>query len=108
MDVFGLRDRLVDDYSSYIHSFIQIRDDRIRELVQSEIASGLLWPDPLIQLNPSFEPGHRTDQLVDQGVLHEECRAFRINKESGEGQPLVFTDTRRKPSAWHAPGPTTF
>ena len=89
MDVFGLRDRLVDDYSSYIQSFIQIRDDRIHDLVDSELASGLLWPDPLIQLNPSFEPGHRTDQLVDQGVLHEECRRiFRINKESGEGQPL--------------------
>ena len=89
MDVFGLRDRLIDDYSSYIRSFIQIRDDRIQELVDSELAGGLLWPDPLIQLNPSFEPGYRTDQLVDQGVLHEECRRiFRINKESGEGQPL--------------------
>ena len=32
MDVFGLRDRLIDDYSSYIRSFIQIRDDRIQEL----------------------------------------------------------------------------
>lgn len=89
MDVFGLRDRLVDDYSSYIQSFIQICDDRIRDLVDSELKSGLLWPDPLIQLNPSFEPGHRSDELVDEGVLHEECRRiFRINKESGEGQPL--------------------
>ena len=60
-----------------------------RSLVDSELAGGLLWPDPLIQLNPSFEPGYRTDQLVDQGILHEECRRiFRINKESGEGQPL--------------------
>jgi ATP-dependent helicase YprA (DUF1998 family)/very-short-patch-repair endonuclease len=89
MDVFGLRDRLIDDYSSYIRSFIQIRDDRIQDLVDSELAGGLLWPDPLIQLNPSFEPGFRTDQLVDQGILHEECRKiFRINKESGDGQPL--------------------
>ena len=86
MDVFGLRTRLVDDYSSYIQSFIQIRDDRIRHLVDSELASGLLWPDPLIQLNPSFEPGHRSDELVDEGVLHEECRRiFCINKESGVG-----------------------
>ena len=91
MDVFGLRDRLIDDYSSYIRSFIQIRDDRIQDLVDSELAGGLLWPDPLIQLNPSFEPGYRTDQLVDQSILHEECRRiFRINKESGEGQPLRF------------------
>jgi ATP-dependent helicase YprA (DUF1998 family)/very-short-patch-repair endonuclease len=89
MDVFGLRNRLVDDYSSYIQSFIQIRDGRIREMVEAELANGLLWPDPLIQLNPSFEPGMRIDELVAEGVLHPECeRAFRINKLSGVGQPL--------------------
>ncbi len=57
MNVFGLRDRLIDDYSSYIRSFIQIRDDRIQELVESELTSGLLWPDPLIQIS---RPGTRT------------------------------------------------
>jgi hypothetical protein len=101
MDVFGIRDRLVDDYSSYIQSFIQIRNDRIRGLVDSELASGLLWPDPLIQLNTTFEPGHRTDELVDQGVLHQECRRiFRVNKESGDGQPLrLKRKTRSDPAA---------
>ena len=54
MDVFQLRNRLVDDYSSYIRSFIQIRDERISRLVDQEISDGLLWPDPLIQLNPSL------------------------------------------------------
>ena len=28
MDVFQLRNRLVEDYSSYIRSFIQIRDEK--------------------------------------------------------------------------------
>src|SRR5215204_5075448 len=43
---------------------------------------GLLWPDPLIQLNPSFEAGESIDELVDEGVLHEECaRIFRVKKD---------------------------
>lgn len=90
MDVFKLRNRLIDDYSSYISSFITIRDERIRQMVDQEISGGLLWPDPLIQLNPSFRPGKWIDQLVDEGVLHEECRrVFRIKKEpAGEGAPL--------------------
>ena len=84
-----LRDRLIADYSSYIGSFIQIRDERIRELVEMELFAGLLWPDPLIQLNPSFEPGLRVEQLGDESVPHHECRRiFRINKDAGEGQPL--------------------
>src|SRR5262249_39314383 len=52
MDVFALRQRLVDDYGSYIQSFLDV------------LAAGLLWPDPLIQLNPSFEPGPSIDELV--------------------------------------------
>src|SRR5437773_6944397 len=90
MNVFELRDRLTGDYSDFVRSFIHIRDDRIREAVQADLEGGLLWPDPLIQLNPSFEPGDWVDELVAQGVLHEECkRIFRIKPEQGNlGQPL--------------------
>ncbi|MBW2072408.1 MAG: DEAD/DEAH box helicase [Deltaproteobacteria bacterium] len=90
MDIFGLRDRLIEDYASYIESFIHIQDERVRQHVNQALANGLLWPDPLIQLNPSFEPGEWIDELVDQGVLHEECRRiFRINKDPDDaGKPL--------------------
>ena len=65
MDVFALRDRLIEDYSSYIRSFINIQDQRVAEYVRQELERGLLWPDPLIQLNPSFEPGPWVDDLAD-------------------------------------------
>ena len=81
MDVFSLRDRLVEEYSDYIRSFIQISDDRIREKVRQELESGALWPEPLIQLNPAFEAGATIDELVEEGTLHPECRRiFRIHK----------------------------
>lgn len=92
MDVFAVRDRLIDDYSEYVRSFIQIRDSGIRKEVTTAFDSGLLWPDPLIQLNPAFEPGDSIDDLVDAGILHEECgRVFRKDKEPGgnnSGKPL--------------------
>ncbi len=82
MNVFELRDRLIHDFASYVSSFIQIRDPRIAEHVDRSLADGLLWPEPLIQLNPSFEPGDWIDELAGQAVLHEECgRIFRIGKE---------------------------
>lgn len=54
MNKFELREDLINDYSSYIRSFIRIRDQRIEGLVSSYLDQGLLWPDPLIQLDPSF------------------------------------------------------
>src|SRR6266481_2764863 len=83
MNVFRLRDQLVGQYSQYVRSFIQIRDQRIGEHVTQRLDEGMLWPEPLIQLNPSFEPGAWIDDLVDAGVLHSECaRVFRIKQDA--------------------------
>ena len=83
MDVFDLRDALVNDYSHYVRSFIRVKDERIKATVDKEIDGGLLWPEPLVQLNPSFEPGGTIDDLVDDRVLHPECgRTFRVGKDA--------------------------
>ena len=82
MDVFNLRNCLVEEYGSYVGSFIRIKDSRTEGVVRASLDEGLLWPDPLIQLNPSFEPGETVDELVAAGALHEECsRIFRAGKE---------------------------
>ncbi|MDP8924050.1 MAG: DEAD/DEAH box helicase [Chloroflexota bacterium] len=90
MDVFELRDRLVQDYAAYVDSFIQIRESRVRDYVQESLDDGVRWPDPLIQLNPSFEPGDRVDDLVGDGVLHPDCaHIFRRDKgQASRGQPM--------------------
>ena len=46
MDVFDLRQRLVDDYERYITSFIKIADPRIDQLVQQAIQTGEFWHMP--------------------------------------------------------------
>jgi len=53
MDVFQLRERVIHDYGRYVRSFLSIRDPRIAARVHEALANGHLWPDPLIQLNPS-------------------------------------------------------
>jgi ATP-dependent helicase YprA (DUF1998 family) len=78
LNIFTYRDQLVDDYASYVESFIQIRDPAIRSYVGQQLDQGVLWPDPLLQLNPLFAQGTSIDELVAQGVLHQECaRIFR-------------------------------
>ena len=91
MHIFDFRNQLIDDYASYINSFIQIRDPQINHYVQQKLQEGVLWPEPLIQLNPLFAPGETIDELVAQGVLHPGCaRIFRKDKSAGDdlGRPL--------------------
>jgi len=93
MDVFALRDRLVEDYRHYAESFFTIRDEQIQAFVENQLETGLLWPDPMLQLNPAFEPGGYVEGLIAEGVLHTLCeRIFRTGKapERPEGSRLLF------------------
>lgn len=86
VDVFALRQRLVDDYAEYTRSFLQIRDPRLAEHVESELEAGLLWPEPLIQLNPAYEAGGLIDELIESGLLHAGCGPiFRRAKDEVRG-----------------------
>lgn len=90
MDVFQLRDQVVADYEAYVRSFLRIANPEIKRYVEDELGKGRLWPEPLVQLNPSFEPGSTIDDLVGDGLLHPECRnVFRRSKDrSVDGEPL--------------------
>ncbi len=85
MNIFELREQLVRDYGDFIRGFLKISDSRLDEFVHSELERGVLWPEPWISLNPSFESGGQIDDLVDSGVLEETCR--RIFRIKTEGDP---------------------
>ncbi|WP_041661636.1 hypothetical protein [Acidimicrobium ferrooxidans] len=70
MDVFDLRDTVVREFRSFVESFVDIRDERIRSRVQEALSEGTLWPEPWLSLNPMFEYGGSIDELVASGLLH--------------------------------------
>ncbi|MGH9769797.1 MAG: DUF1822 family protein, partial [Blastocatellia bacterium] len=91
MNIFEFRDRLIADYASYVKSFIQIRNQRIRDHVEQQLNAGAFYPGPLIQLNPSFARGEKIEDLVADGALHSECaNIFRKDKTEtiSSGRPL--------------------
>ena len=47
MDVFDFRNRIIQDYSGYVSSFISIAQPRLKNFVDGCFKSGSLWPDPL-------------------------------------------------------------
>ena len=100
MNVFSFRNRIIEDYSGYVSSFISIAQPRLRTFVDRCFASGSLWPDPLIQLNPTFKAGNTVDKLVKQGVLEPGCsQVFRREKTSvvGSGDDLLFHQHHARP-----------
>jgi len=98
VDVFALRTRLVTDYQNYTRSFIKIRDPQIDKFVDDALTSGTFWPEPLLQLNPTFLPGGTIEALIKSGVLHPECaRIFRIDKTDSDhtGKALLLHEHQR-------------
>jgi len=70
MNVFQTHSRVIRDYSKYIGSFLKISDPQIRHIVENELQLGKLWPEPLLQFNPSYEMAGTVDSLCKSGLLH--------------------------------------
>ena len=70
MDSFRIHKQVVSDYCDYIASFINIADETIRSVVDEALAKGRLWPEPLIQFNPSYQTTGDIGKLVDREKFH--------------------------------------
>ena len=82
MDVFSLRDWVVGEYRRFATSFTTIRAEDIRKQVEAIYAEGRFWPDPLIQINPSYKEGASLGALIADGALHERVpRVFQFDGE---------------------------
>lgn len=82
MSIFKLHEYVIDDYKKYIQSFFSIADERIRQFVEeSLLKKNELWPDVLIQVNPSYQYGAMVEELVSQGKLHPLCAEFFRDKD---------------------------
>jgi ATP-dependent helicase YprA (DUF1998 family) len=103
VDVFALRDAVVGDYRDYVESFVNILDEQIDGFVRERLASGELWPDAVLQLNPAYEPAETLQELAQRGVIQQETARFfgrnlRLYRHQQEalvaaqtGQPYVVS-----------------
>lgn len=81
-NIFQLHREILDDYRLYINSFINIADERILSTVKKDFDSGNLYPEPLIQFNPSFESGGNVGELVNHGILSKEFNNIFYDAEN--------------------------
>lgn len=81
-NIFDLHAEIIEDYKLYIDSFINIADERILDTVKKEFDSGNLYPEPLIQFNPSFESDGTVEDLVKAGTLVNDFRNIFYDSEN--------------------------
>jgi ATP-dependent helicase YprA (DUF1998 family) len=76
VDVFQLRQGIIQDYEEYTRSFLTILDSDIANFVHDELSRGKLWPDALVQLSPAYAPAQTVEDLAATGVLHPLCASI--------------------------------
>jgi superfamily II DNA/RNA helicase len=96
MNIFKFHDSVIADYRSYINSFIDIRDERIRQEVDRRLNDGKLWPPPLVQFNPAYEESAQIDDLISEGLLGPEMAdvfsGYRLYRHQVEAIRLGVVD----------------
>ena len=100
LDVFDLRDSVVGEYERFATSFTTIHAPDIREQVEKIYAGNRYWPEPLIQINPSYKRTTNVAALVADGVLDAGCAdIFRADDE-----PLSLYEHQKQAIALAADG----
>jgi hypothetical protein len=97
VDIFHLRQQIIDQYAAYTRSFLTIADPAIRAYVDQALAAGQLWPDALVQLSPAYDHANSVADLVERGTLHPGCgEIFRVPDGANELRPLhLFRHQKR-------------
>lgn len=72
MDILNFHKKLIENYKTYIQSFLNIKEPNIKKFVEEEIENKKLWPEPLVQFNPTFEKGRLLSDLVKEANLNAE------------------------------------
>jgi len=88
LDVFSLRDAVVGEYKNFATSFTTIRAQDIRQQVEAIYADQRYWPEPLIQINPSYKRSTNVEALANANALHPGCSAIFRTGPGEAGQTL--------------------
>jgi ATP-dependent helicase YprA (DUF1998 family) len=84
--IFDLHSAVLAEYAHFVRSFLLIADERAREFVDRALEQqAQLWPDPLVQVSPSYATGATVDELAAARLITQEtAQIFR----TAEGKPF--------------------
>lgn len=116
MNVFDIHLDIVGEYKNFLQSFIKVKNDEIKIIIDDALNSGKILPEPLIQFNPSYEKSDSLEKIVDKYHLHTDLtkifkgynlfkhqvealnlgsqfKDFILTSGTGSGKSLAFIST---------------
>lgn len=88
MDAFKTHKEVISNYRSYLSSFLNIADERIKLDVKNAFENDGFIPEPLIQFNPSFDTDVTIHDLISEGIIASDLSKtfgdFRLFKHQVE------------------------
>ena len=82
MDVFDLRQHIVQDYANFARSFTRVKATDLKRQIDEIYAKDQFWPEPLLQITPYYERGASLDELAASGeVTLTTAAIFRVPDE---------------------------
>ncbi len=84
--IFDLHAAVLADYRDFVRSFFLVADPGAQAFVDQALEEGIhLWPEPLVQLSPSYKSGPTVDELAAAGrIAQETAHIFRFE----DGRPF--------------------
>ena len=93
MNIFQFRDELIQSYKAFSRSFTKIKSEDIRIKVEKECNDlKRYWPEPLLQINPSYKQSKTVADYCRIGKLHPECDPIFRDKEGNSIRLFVHQD----------------
>ncbi len=95
-NVFDYRNQIIEGYAQFSRSFSKILAPDLKDKIDQAYKGNRYWPEPLIQINPSYKSAGSIDDLVGQGLLHKQCTdIFKLpGKNDGSGGMILYQHQR--------------
>ena len=81
MDVFDLRQHIVQDYANFARSFTRVKATDLKRQIDEIYAKDQFWPEPLLQITPYYEPGASLDELAASGEVTPTTAALFLTSQ---------------------------
>ena len=115
-DFFKIHSQIMEQFMAFSQSFVDIEDPQILKELEKYGNDKSMWPEPLIQFNPSYQEGAAFSDLISEGLFdprmdkiftgfhlykHQEealrlganGKDFTVTSGTGSGKSLTFLGT---------------
>jgi ATP-dependent helicase YprA (DUF1998 family) len=90
LDPFEALDQIRDSYRKYVETFQRFKNPMIQDWVGEKLAKGtLIFKGPYIELNRRFQAGDSFQDLISEGLLHQETPRCFTSKPEDKSSPVV-------------------